>query len=61
MGQDMDAPPSIVIREYALETVHTFVHLGSTMTNNLSPETELNRRVGKAATTLPRLTKRVWT
>ena len=34
---------------------------GSTITDNLSIESELNKRIGKAAITLSRLTKRVWT
>ena len=59
MGQDVDAPPSINIREYTLEAVPRPVYLGST-TTDLSLETELNRRIGKATTTLSKLTKRVW-
>ena len=61
MGQDVDEPPSVSITDYELEAVHEFVYLGSTIADNLSLETELNRRIGKAATTLSRLTKRVWT
>ena len=61
MGQDVDAPPSISIREYALEAVHEFVYLGSTITDNFSFETEINRRIEKAATILSRLTSIVWT
>ena len=38
----------------------SFVYLGSTITNNLSIDSELNKRIGKAAMTLSRLTKRVW-
>ena len=41
--------------------MYGFVYLGSTISVNLSLETELNRRIGKAATTLSRLTKRLWT
>ena len=36
------------------------VHLGSTITDNLSLDAELNKRIGKAATTLGRLATRVW-
>ena len=61
MGQDVDAPPSISIHEYELKAVHEFAYLGSTVTHSLSLETELNKRIGKAASTLSRLTKRVWT
>ena len=52
MEQDVDVPPSISIHEYELEAVHEFAYLGSTITDSLSLETELNRRIGKAATTL---------
>ena len=48
MGQDMDASP-ISIREYALEAIHEFVYLGSTITDTLSFETEFNRCIGKGS------------
>ena len=34
--------------------------MGSTITDNLSIDSELSKRIGKAAMTLSRLTKRVW-
>ena len=34
--------------------------LWSTITDNLSIDSELNKRIGKAAMTLSRLTKKVW-
>ena len=43
-----------------LEVVHEFVYLGSTITDNLSIDSELNKLIGKAAMTLSRLTKCVW-
>jgi len=54
LGQDVDAPPVITITNYQLEVVHEFTFLGSTITDNLSLDTELNKRIGKAATTLGR-------
>ena len=36
------------------------MYLGSTITDNLSIDSELNKRIGKAAMTLSRLTKLVW-
>ena len=45
---------------YKLEVVHEFVYLGSTITDNLSIDSELNKRIGKAALTLSSLTKCVW-
>ena len=60
MGQDIKEIPSLFIHNYKLEVVHEFVYLGSTITDNLSLDNELNKRIGKAAMTLSRLTKRVW-
>ncbi|XP_066482784.1 DBIRD complex subunit ZNF326 isoform X2 [Tiliqua scincoides] len=60
MVQDVDSDPCITISEHELEVVHDFVHLGSTISDTLSLDNELNRRIGKAATTFSRLTKRVW-
>ena len=59
MGQDFKEIPSLCIHNYKLEVVHEFVYLGSTITDNLSINSELNKRIGKAAITLSRLTKRV--
>ena len=60
MGQDIKEIPSLFIHNYKLEIVHEFVYLGSTITDNLSIDSELNKVIGKAAMTLSRLTKRVW-
>ena len=60
MTQGVEAPPCIKIEEYELEAVHEFVYLGSTISDSLCLERELNRRLGKAATTMSRLNKRVW-
>ncbi|XP_069160807.1 uncharacterized protein [Procambarus clarkii] len=60
MGQDVNELPCINISGYMLEAVHEFVYLGSTLSDTLSLDTELNRRIGKAATALAKLTKRVW-
>ncbi|KAI8516527.1 hypothetical protein Bbelb_051080 [Branchiostoma belcheri] len=58
MCQGVDHPPSITINNYELEVVPKFTYLGSTVTNNLSLEAELNGRIGRAATTFARLQKR---
>ena len=60
MGQDIKEIPSLFIHNYKLEVVHEFVYLGSTITDNLVIDSELNKRIGRAAMTLSRLTKRVW-
>ena len=61
MGQDVDSPSSISISGHELDVVHDFVYLGSTIFDSLSLNMELNKCIGKAATTISRLTKRVWT
>ena len=58
MWQDIKEIPSLFIDNK--EVVHEFVYLGSSITDNLSINSELNKRIGKAAMTLSRLTKRVW-
>ena len=57
MGQDIKEIPSLFMHNYKLEVVHEFVYLGSTITDNLSIDSELNKRIGKAAMTLSRLTE----
>ena len=60
MGQDINEIPLLFIHNYKLEVAHEFVHLGSTITDNLSIDNERNNRIRKAALTLYSLTKRVW-
>ena len=60
LGQDTPASPVITIDDYELDVVHEFTYLGSTITDNLSLDAEIDKRIGRASTTLARLTKRVW-
>ena len=60
LGQGTESPPIITIDDYELDVVHHFTYLGSTVTDTLSLDVELDKRIGKAATTLARLTTRVW-
>ena len=61
LGHDTETPPVITIDDYELDAVCQFAYLGSTITDNLSLDAEINKRIGKAASTLARLTARVWT
>ena len=62
LGQDTEALPVITIDNYELDAVCQFTYLGSTITDNLSLDAEIDKRIGKkAAPTLARLTARVWT
>ena len=51
MGQAIPLPPSIRINEHKLEIVNQFQYLVSTATDSLSLDTEISKRIGKAATT----------
>ena len=61
MAQDTGSQPHIHISNHELDVVHDFVYLGSTISDSLSLDIELNKRIGKASTTMARLSKRVWT
>ena len=55
MAQNVGPTPNILIDNYNLEVASEFTFLGSTMSNILSLESELNRRIGKASATMSRL------
>ena len=61
LGHDTEAPLVITIDNYELDAVCQFTNLGSTITDNLSLDAEIDKMIGKAASTLARLTTRVWT
>ena len=61
LGQDTVELPAITIDDYELNVVEQFTYLGSNITDNLSLDTEVDKMIWKAATTLARLTSRVWT
>ena len=61
LGQDILAPPVITIDNNELKVIHQFTYFGSTITDNLSLDAEIDKRIRKAATTLAHLTSRVWT
>ena len=61
LGQDTETPPVITIDNYELDAVCQFTYLGSTITDKLSLDAEINKMIGKAASILARLTARVWT
>ena len=61
LGQDTEAPPVITIENYYLDAVCQFTYLGSAITDSLTLDAEIDKRIGKAASTLARLTARVWT
>ena len=52
MGHDTEALPVITIDDYELDVVCQFTHLGSTITDNLSLDAQIDKRIVKAASTL---------
>ena len=56
LGQDTVELPAITIDDCELDVVEQITYLGSTVTDNLSLDTEIDTKIGKAATTLARLT-----
>ena len=48
--------PAITIDDYEIDVVEQFKQLLSTITDNLSLDTEIDKRIGKAAKTVARLT-----
>ena len=59
-GQDVSFAPSISIGDCTLDVVEDFTYLGSNISSNLSLDTELSMRIGKASAAMAPLTKRVW-
>ena len=59
IARDASQVPSVKINDYTLEVIEYFTYLGSNISNNLSLDTEINRRIGKAACTMAMLTKKV--
>ena len=60
IARDASQVPSVKINDYTLEVVEDLTYLGSNISNNVSLDTEINRRIGKAVCTIAKLTKRVW-
>ena len=60
MGQALPAPPCITVSGQELEVAHQFQYLCFTTTDTLSLDVELSKCIGKALTSLSKLTKRLW-
>ena len=60
LGQDVNTSPVITINNYKLEVVQQFTYLGSTISENMSLDAEINKPIGKAARTLGQLIIHVW-
>ena len=60
MGQNVEDEPEIFVDNQKLAVSDNFTYLGSTMTDNLSLNKEIDRRIGRACGTFSQLKKRVW-
>ena len=60
MGQDAVSALAIAIGHHTLEEVEIFTYLGSTISNNLSFDAELNTRIAKASIAMACLAERMW-
>ena len=60
MRQSTETAPKLTIHDFTLEVVSQFTYLGSTTSANGSLDAELRKRIGKAATTMTKLSSRVW-
>ena len=59
MAQNSEIPLSIYVDGSNLSVVDNFKYLGSTISSNLSLDVKINARIGKAATVMAKLHKRV--
>ena len=60
MALDAGHPPTIASDGYNLEVVENFTYLGSTISNSLSIDVEVNSRIAKAIAVMAKLNQRVW-
>ena len=60
MGQDVPSRPSITSDNQMLEAADQFTYLGLIISSNLSLDSEIDKRIAKAASVMARLSKRVW-
>ena len=59
MAHEEQHPAIHTINNYQLDVVKKFTYFGSTVTDNLSMDSEISRRIGRASSTLARFAKRV--
>ena len=52
--------PTLSINDFIVDVVPQFTYLGSTISANGSLDAELGKRIAKAATTMTKLSSRVW-
>ena len=60
MTQNTTLDPSITVKNSTLKVVDKFNYLGSTISRNQSLDSEIDVRIGKAASAMAKLDMRVW-
>ena len=60
LTQNTTSDPSISVNDCILKVVDQFKYLGSTISRNLSLDSEVNIRIGKAASAQAKLNESVW-
>ena len=60
MIQNAPSTPSISVYNSAMKAVGQFKYLGSTISKNLSLDSKINVRIGKASSAKTKLKERVW-
>jgi hypothetical protein len=61
MAIGAELTPTIMVSNHQLNVVNNFNYLGSTITDDLSLDAEIQKRIGVASSALARLLRRVWT
>ena len=60
IGQNAKSQPEVFIDNQKLVTTNNFSYLGSTISNTLGLDMEIDRSIGRACGTFAKLMKRVW-
>ena len=60
MGQDVLSPPSVTNDNQVLKVAENSTNLGSIISSNLSLNSEIDKRIAKAASVMATLSKMVW-
>ena len=60
IGPNVVTPPLVNIGSVTPDVFDQFTYLGFTITNNMSPDTEIDMRILKAAAVMCKLSKRMW-
>ena len=60
MRQESEVMPAMTIKDYSLDVVSQFIYLGFSLSDKATFDTNLGKRIWKAATNMEKLTSREW-